>query len=124
MRPDHPNAWMRPSTQALVHKLRELKTLQDLDVAEVVILDMIHWYFIRTPHPRRLWRILAQTYHRWGYVMGMLSGPVVGNEDEREMRSVDVMLSSQDDWHWDKFFSHRHPGSYGSCVECGNAPRS
>jgi hypothetical protein len=57
---------MRPNYSALVHKLRQMKLLEDPYFARMVIDDMIYHRFIfQEKHPNHLWFLLQQIHSYW-----------------------------------------------------------
>lgn len=64
---ENPDPSMKPSVDALSHKLRQMSMLkQQPDTVEYVIHDMLHWFFIREKaRPSSLFRILMRVELLW-----------------------------------------------------------
>jgi hypothetical protein len=65
MKEGHPNKMMRPSTHSLLHKLRNMKMMQEPGMANVVIYDLAYHFLGRHREEVLLGDITAKLMHMW-----------------------------------------------------------
>jgi hypothetical protein len=91
MSEDNEKAWLRPSTHALISKLRTMKVMQDQSVKVEVTRDLI--YQLRTD-PVALHRIISYALGWWDWNVNELSPEykksVISRLNEDELGKVEI----------------------------------
>jgi KaiC/GvpD/RAD55 family RecA-like ATPase len=64
---DNPNPRFKPSVQAVMNKLRQLKVFEDPHSAALIIDDLIYRHLLcKQGQPNQLYYLLMQVYSYWG----------------------------------------------------------
>lgn len=90
----NPDPRMRPSVDALAHKLRHMTMLVDHpDAVEFIIHDMMHWFFIREEvRPTRMFNTMMHSNTLWRMALrAETEGSVNASEPAAYVEDLDLL---------------------------------